>query len=86
MKFVQFVLHHLIYLEVPIRGRVVLLLVGTLLVLTAGISVSAQQVPEIGPEKGEMYPDVRLPRLDGSNGKLSDYRGQKVILFHFASW
>ena len=32
------------------------------------------------------YPDFCLPNLDGGFGRLSDYRGKKVFLFHFASW
>ncbi len=35
---------------------------------------------------GQAYPDFRLPKLDGSFGRLSDYRGDKVLLIHFASW
>ncbi len=33
-----------------------------------------------------MYPDFLLPTLDGDLGRLSDYRGKKVLLIHFASW
>ena len=43
-------------------------------------------VPVVGTNIGEMYPDFYLPRLDGSFGRLSDYRGSKVLLIHFASW
>lgn len=42
--------------------------------------------PEIGVKKGQMYPDFRLPTIDGKHARLSDYRGKKVLLFHFASW
>lgn len=41
---------------------------------------------EIGTEVGQSYPDFYLPNLDGGFGRLSDYRGKKVLLFHFASW
>jgi hypothetical protein len=43
-------------------------------------------VPAVGTNIGEMYPDFYLPKLDGSFGRLSDYRGSKVLLIHFASW
>ncbi len=36
---------------------------------------------------GQTYPDFLLPRID--NGKavsLSQFRGKKVLLIHFASW
>lgn len=46
--------------------------------------VLGQQEPS--PEKGNKYPDFHLTRLDGSTGTLSNYRGQKIILFQFASW
>ena len=46
----------------------------------------ADDNPTIGMEVGQQYPDLLLPDLDGGYGKLSDYRGQKVLLIHFASW
>lgn len=46
----------------------------------------AGETPTIGTEVGQMYPDFRLPKLDGTFGRLSDYRGRKVLLIHFASW
>ena len=54
------------------------------ILLTAAITV--QETPTLGTRKGQMYPDFALPRLDGTLGRLSDYRGKKVLLFHFASW
>ena len=46
----------------------------------------ADEEPPIGVKAGEMYPDFLLPDLDGKPGRLSDYRGKKILLFHFASW
>ena len=46
----------------------------------------AADVPAIGLEVGQMYPDFLLPKVDGGLGRLSDYRGKKVLLIHFASW
>ena len=55
--------------------------------MTAASSAAcADDAPTIGTEVGQMYPDFRLPKLDGSFGRLSDYRGKKVLLIHFASW
>lgn len=49
--------------------------------------LGAQQTPQIGHGKGKMYPDFLLPTIDGDTvGRLSDYRGKKVLLFNFASW
>lgn len=46
----------------------------------------AAGAPPIGTKVGQMYPDFLLPKLDGGMGRLSDYRGKKVLLIHFASW
>ena len=35
---------------------------------------------------GELAPDVVLPTIDGETVRLSDYAGQKILLFEFASW
>ena len=49
-------------------------------------ALPAEDSPAIGTDIGQMYPDFRLPKLDGTPGRLSDYRGKKVLLIHFASW
>ena len=39
------------------------------------------------PEVGERHFDFTLPRIgDGQPVSLSDFRGRKVLLIHFASW
>ncbi len=39
------------------------------------------------PKVGEPHRDFILPSIDdGKNLQLSDYRGKKVLLLHFASW
>ncbi len=48
--------------------------------------VQADAIPAIGVRVGEIYPDFFLPDLDGKYLRLSDFRGKKVFLFHFASW
>ena len=50
------------------------------------LSARADQEPTIGMAVGEAYPDFVLPTLEGSDVRLSDYRGTKVLLIHFASW
>lgn len=42
--------------------------------------------PTVGRSLGQVYPDFYLPKLDGGFGRLSDFRGKKVLLIHFASW
>ncbi|MFT7677616.1 MAG: peroxiredoxin [Planctomycetota bacterium] len=45
------------------------------------------QMPTTGFGAMQFIPDVELPRIDGAGMlKLSDLRGQKVLLIHFASW
>ena len=58
------------------------------LTLSAGplTAAAAEELPAIGIGQGQSYPDFLLPKLDGELGRLSDYRGKKVLLFHFASW
>lgn len=39
------------------------------------------------PQVGERHFDFTLPRIDdGQPVSLSDFRGRKVLLIHFASW
>ena len=50
------------------------------------VPARADQEPTIGTAVGEAYPDFVLPTLEGQGVRLSDYRGKKVLLIHFASW
>ena len=59
-----------------LRALAILLLVGA----------SALAGPAVGTRRGDVHPDFHLPKTDGSFGRLSDYRGKPVVLFHFASW
>lgn len=46
-------------------------------------SSAADYVPRVG----DYHPEVTLPRIDASGPvSLSDFRGKKVLLIHFASW
>lgn len=65
------------------------LMITVLIVCCAHIGARdsrADETPSIGTQVGQMYPDFYLPKLDGGFGRLSDFRGQKVLLIHFASW
>ena len=64
-------------------SRALRLVVGVLLAVSPTF---AKDLPPIGIEEGQMYPDFLLPTVDNKLGRLSDYRGKKVLLFHFASW
>lgn len=50
--------------------------------------ISAQKViRQYRPVKGEPHLDFSFPDIrDGKLKKLSDFRGKKVLLLHFASW
>lgn len=40
----------------------------------------------VGMRPGMFHPDIRLPRLGGGFARISDFRGQRTLLVHFASW
>ncbi|ARI75777.1 redoxin domain-containing protein [Halobacillus mangrovi] len=46
----------------------------------------AQSTPQTGLKKGQNAPDFTLTRLNGETAKLSDYRGQKVLINFWATW
>jgi peroxiredoxin len=41
---------------------------------------------EIGSTVGELAPDFTLSDLDGKPRRLSDFRGQKALLYIWGSW
>ncbi len=52
--------------------------------LLTGLATAATAAP---PKVGERHPDFTLPDIaTGKAGKLSDFRGKKVLLIQFASW
>ena len=53
----------------------------TLMLLASGLSAHAVEI-----EVGQPFPDLALRTLDGDVSRVSDYRGQKLILHVFASW
>jgi hypothetical protein len=65
------------------REVVIAMLLGTL----AAASDGAAEMPVVGREVGQVFPQVVLPSLDGKRPlALSEFRGKKVILIEFASW
>lgn len=40
----------------------------------------------VGPEKGQIAPDFSVRTPDGEVMRLSDFRGQKILLNFFATW
>lgn len=62
----------------------------SLLMLTFGF-LSFIAVPSHGagysPQVGQFHPDFTLPNIeDNKPVSLSQFRGRKVLLVHFASW
>lgn len=62
-----------------------LVALGLLILLSS--SACYAQFGRYSPKKGEAHPDFILPSIeDGKAMQLSDLRGKKVLLMHFASW
>lgn len=59
-----------------------------LLTLTCGYLCSvAASYAAYSPRVGEPHPDFTLPNIaDRTPVSLSQFRGKKVLLIHFASW
>lgn len=68
------------------RNRVSLVLLFATVPFLSPLAAFAVDEPQIGLRQKQMYPDFSLPNVDGGFGRLSDYRGKKVLLIHFASW
>ena len=59
--------------------------VGVLLL--AQTSLAQDRAPQYRAVVGQPYSDFRLPNIEtGKPTTLSQFRGQKVLLIHFASW
>ena len=63
---------------------------GTLTLLAAiwlASSAGDTRAEDYSPRLGQQHPDFVLPGLtDGAPVALSQFRGRKVLLIHFASW
>jgi hypothetical protein len=54
--------------------------------LMQALGVAAAPKRGVGLGPGDAAPDFTLESLDGEPVSLSDYRGQKVLVFAWASW
>jgi peroxiredoxin len=59
---------------------------GGLLVADPDQQDDKDQLNGFGLERGKMAPDFELETLDGKSAKLSDYKGEKVIVNFWATW
>ncbi len=58
-----------------------------LAVLSIGLATPVVQAKPYAPTVGGPHPQIVLPAIDGERVvALDSYRGQKVLLVHFASW
>lgn len=56
-------------------------------VVFAALPSQALAQEKYQPRVGDAHPDFVLPRIgDGKPVALSQFRGKKVLLIHFASW
>lgn len=61
------------------------LILSLSLFATTLVSLSAGE--NYSPRVGQPHPDFLLPRIDnGQAVRLSQFRGKRVLLVHFASW
>ena len=59
----------------------------TTIVALFSMNESQAQRASYSPKVGQPHPDFILPSIeDGKPVQLSDFRGKKVLLMHFASW
>ena len=57
------------------------------LCITGFVSPSVAYAGRYNPRVGQQHPDFTLPSIaTGKPVTLSQYRGKKVLLIHFASW
>ena len=59
----------------------------TIVLATWAGTMPSTQAEEYSPRIGERHADFTLPSIeDGKPVSLSQFRGKKVLLIHFASW
>ena len=62
-------------------------LLRTIVLATWAGTIPSTQAKEYSPHIGERHADFTLPNIeDGKPVSLSQFRGKKVLLIHFASW
>ena len=68
------------------RDKVVRYLLILFLLIPLFWGIACSKKPKSGSQPGLLAPDFVLPALDGQKVRLSDYRGQVVLLNFFATW
>lgn len=63
-----------------------LLALTTCVLLMAGAAWAQPKDLPIGPGVGQRAPDFELPDLEGDLHRLSDLRGQRILLNFWATW
>lgn len=48
--------------------------------------VANEATGDVGLKKGQMAPDFELETIDGEKVKLSDFKGEKILLNFWATW
>ena len=72
--------------RLPLQQIVILAIVFQWMVMSA-TSVPGQVPSPYRPDLDKLHEDFKLPSIeDGTPIRLSDFRGRKLLLFHFASW
>lgn len=66
--------------------RITLLLGALFMSNVGGAQDHEAELPALGLAVGEAHPDVLLPDTDGVLRRISDSRGKRLLVFHFASW
>ena len=62
-------------------------MIASILALALASTPALPQSTPQGRRVGQVFPDIELPTIDGSKTvRLSELRGQRVLLIEFASW
>jgi len=80
---------HLVKTMLQNRTNTCILIISLILACDPGAALAqtGSVASSYKPVVGQPHPDFSLPNIqDSSRIKLSDYRGKKVLLLHFASW
>jgi hypothetical protein len=70
---------------IAVAGSCVRISMGIILLACLALPAFQEDVP-VGLTKGKQFPDFLLPDIEGGFGRLSDFRGKKVLVLSFASW
>lgn len=74
-------------LIIDVNSEIVQMIRNIFLLIGLAFSVTIANAEPYRPVVGERHPEFTLANIEtGKPTSLSDYRGQKVLLIHFASW